>query len=205
MSDIQNPISFEEADRKARVFVCGMHRDPKLGMVVTSGHWHKRFMDHPWVRQSIAEDWARELRSVVISNVARRIRTRLPHENITDLMPDQQWVDCVRTQAKRYSDGMESRQRLIAEYGSLEAALAKINRQPKEGQAAADTLGDALSDLGLHPDDYAHLVKRPARDSQSMRPLSDISRAAFERRYSERNERLRKSREISDRITGDGS
>lgn len=196
-------IDIEKSDYEARCFVCGMVRDKNDAWQINTGHWSSRFERHPWVQLADVEAWARELRSVVIGEVARRKRASQPFDSIEDLMPDKAWVEYTQMQARRYKEGAESRNRLAAEYGSLDRALATINRQPKEPNGPARTLGDALRHMGLEPEEYAHLINRPVKEIDVMRPLPDVSRTAFQKRHKEKLERIKAAQAQADRIMGE--
>lgn len=95
-------IDFEKCDWRARCWVCGTYRDSEGNITNHTGCWHQRFHDHPWVRESEAEGWGRELRSVVIMSLAKRMlvaQHSFRHPRIEDLMPDAEWVKHTRMRA----------------------------------------------------------------------------------------------------------
>lgn len=93
------PEKYIDADRceyMARCYVNGTTRDRDDKLIPHAAHWHERFHDHPWVRESEMEGWGRELRSVVITNLKRQIlreQHRFRYPSIIDhLMPDAKWI-----------------------------------------------------------------------------------------------------------------
>ena len=98
----------ERADWNARCFVNGMRRHSVTGkMEPASGEFAQHFMRHPWVRESVTEGWAKDLRSNLILAVKRRIMTGLSHNDIDSLMPPKEWVDYAKQQAERYRKAAE--------------------------------------------------------------------------------------------------
>lgn len=123
----------DEADYRARVFVNGLVEEIIQGestgkKVPNSAHWSPFFSSHPWVIAAENEGWGRELRSVVISFVAGRIIRRMPHFEISELMPDQKWVQHARNNAQRYKDAQKWRDGVIEKHGSLEAFLTRTKK-----------------------------------------------------------------------------
>lgn len=88
-------VDFEKCDWRARCWVCGTYRDKEGNITYQTGHWSPRFHDHPWVRESEIEGWGRELRSVVIMALAKRmliVQHGFRYPAIETLMPDGEWV-----------------------------------------------------------------------------------------------------------------
>jgi len=107
-------VDVEQCDHRARCFVCGTTRDKEGNLVPRSGEWHSRFKHHPWVQQSTAEDWARDLRGVVIMNLKRRMfREQKSFDykavDIESLMPDGKWIDDTRKKALVELDAVQWR------------------------------------------------------------------------------------------------
>lgn len=129
----------ERADWNARCFVNGMKRHGVTGkMEPASGEFSQHFIRHPWVRESIAEGWGKELRSHLILAVKRRIMMGLPYNDIEALMPPRDWVDYAKQQAERYRKAAEWRKE-NAPGGDMSGWLAKLmeaNRRRDDGEAA---------------------------------------------------------------------
>lgn len=101
------------ADLRARFLVNGAERHSKSGeMEPVTGAWAPRFRDHPWVIQSDAEGWGRELRAVCIHAARQRIMAGIkPNDiEINDLMPDRGWVDYTRSEAARTASATKWRE-----------------------------------------------------------------------------------------------
>lgn len=91
------------ADYKARCFVNGVRRHGRSGkMEPASGEFHERFMDHPWVRESITEGWGKELRGHLIHVCKLKLLRNEPLGDIDGLMPDAKWVAAEKHNAERY-------------------------------------------------------------------------------------------------------
>ena len=124
--------SYAEATYRARLFVFGAKMHSKTERLEhIPGEWHPRFHDHPWVRASITEGWDRELRSHCVMAVARRMIEGRDFREITDLMPDQKWVDDTRKQAAVYRSAKEWRDRMEAEYGSMDDYYKAVKHMPR--------------------------------------------------------------------------
>lgn len=96
----------ERADFMARSFVNGMVDEIKHGQrtgrkVIHTAHWSPVFLDHPWVKASEVEGWARDLRTAVVLAVKRRIMGRRPYHDIEQLMPQQDLIEFWRDKAAR--------------------------------------------------------------------------------------------------------
>ena len=112
-------MTVERADYAARCFVCGMRRHGISGkMEPASGEFSSRFMSHPWVRESITEGWAKELRTHLILTVKRRAMASIPYQNIEELMPPKEWVVNEKHNAWRYRTAREQREE---KYGKVDA------------------------------------------------------------------------------------
>ena len=135
--------STDDVDFAARAFVCGMrdaivregHRMQGKRILAT-GEWAPRFMGHPWVRQSEAEGWARELRMHCIREVRTRIAAGQAYQNLTDLMPDAATVKHWSDRAAAYSDGARWREFITEQFGSVDAYLGKGKRLPRNWSQA---------------------------------------------------------------------
>lgn len=91
------------ADYRARCFVNGAARHAATGnFEPITANFHERFLTHPWVRDSIAEGWDRELRSHLTLAAKLRYMRGEPVGDIEALMPDRKWTDQARTDAVRY-------------------------------------------------------------------------------------------------------
>ena len=111
-------MTVDRADYAARCFVLGMRRNGTNGkMVPASGEFSSRFMSHPWVRESITEGWARELRTHLILTVKMRAMVNRSYQNIEELMPPKDWVSEAKQKAAKDRAGLEWR----------EATFGKIN------------------------------------------------------------------------------
>lgn len=129
----------ERADWNARCFVNGMKRHDVSGkMEPASGEFAAHFMRHPWVRESVAEGWDKELRSHLMLTVKRRIMMGQPHNDIDSLMPPKDWVDYAKHQAARCAAAAEF-QKANTPGGDMSAWLARLlesNRRQSEDKAA---------------------------------------------------------------------
>lgn len=121
---IDEPTMIEKAEWKARCFVSPMRFVPALGRKEPLDfEWHQRFRGHPWVEQSITEDWQRELRTAVRWAIKQNILTGKPYDIIEDLMPPAKWVENTKFHAARYMRAAQWREKTIAEYGSVDNFL----------------------------------------------------------------------------------
>jgi hypothetical protein len=130
-------------DYKARCWVNGMkdlkQRDGsrKRGPGVCT--FDDRFLEHPWVRQSIAEGWDRELRGHIVRLARLHVMGggQVHTLNVVDLMPDASWVKYAREQADRARLAAEWREEIEAKHRSVDAFLSKAQfrsttfKQPK--------------------------------------------------------------------------
>lgn len=154
----------DDLDYWVRIYVNGATKDKQGNTIPASGEWSDRFLSHPWVRQSSNEGWARDLRSHVIQRVKRlhmqrdaarkhydvsirTVRDSVP--NIEELMPDKEWVERRREDARKEAQAKEWRNGVVEEYGSLEAYLQR--HKPSAGRWSrpgnARSLGQILKDL----------------------------------------------------------
>lgn len=119
----------EIADRKARIFVCGMRQfkavegHPDNGkMVVASGQWSSAFSSHPWVQKADAEGWATDLRLHCIRVARRQIGLGLPYD-VAGLMPSAEVIAKWRANAERYCEAEQWREDVIASHGDVKNFL----------------------------------------------------------------------------------
>lgn len=124
---MSEPITHEQADFRARCFVNGAARHATTGnFEPITANFHERFLSHPWVRESIAEGWDRELRGHLI-HVARLALIRGDQlSNIEALMPDKKWVEQARTDADRYRKAAEWRKANKPQTMSAEGMLRRF-------------------------------------------------------------------------------
>jgi len=104
-------LTIDNADFKARCWICGVTKDPDGKTTHRNGVWHERHHHHPWVRESEIEGWGRELRSAVILPLTKLI-FRQQHAfrhypDLESLMPDRDWVDFAKQRAQRYAEAVE--------------------------------------------------------------------------------------------------
>ena len=125
-------ITPEIADFRARAFVNGLRRHEVSGkMEPCAGEFSQRFMEHPWVRDSVMEGWGRELRSHLIQTVKLRIMRKLPYDNIESLMPSKDWVDDARDFAADCRRAAEAREKLWPNTGLAVSYLLR-NLRPQQ-------------------------------------------------------------------------
>ena len=123
------------ADYRARCFVSGVRRHGRSGkMEPASGEFHERFLNHPWVRESIMEGWDRELRGHLAHACKVRVMRGERLGEIESLMPDQGWVAAAKHNAARYRAAQQWRDET---YGKVDgvALLRRLGILPP-GDAA---------------------------------------------------------------------
>ncbi len=129
----------EKADWNARCFVNGLRKCSATGkMEPASGEFSPLLQRHPWVRESIAEGWGKELRGHLILTVKLRIMAGKPHTDIDGLMPPKEWIAYAKQQAERYRKAAEW-QKANIRTGDMSGWLAKLmesNRRSSEEEAA---------------------------------------------------------------------
>lgn len=139
MSMFTEQMTPEKADWNARCFVNGLRRCSATGkMEPAAGEFSQIFHRHPWVRESIAEGWGKELRGHLILTVKRRIMMGVPHSDIDTLMPPKEWIEYAKQQAERYRKAAEWRNANVRT-GDMSGWLAKLmesNRRSSEEEAA---------------------------------------------------------------------
>lgn len=124
MTELLTP---DMADYRARCFVNGVRRHGKSGkMEPASGEFHERFLSHPWVRESIAEGWGKELRSHLVRVCKIRLMRGETLGDITVLMPDKDWVASEKHHAERYRLAAEWRARQGGPSIDAEALLRRF-------------------------------------------------------------------------------
>lgn len=142
--------ALDDADYKARVFVIGLTEGTDSDGVLTgkkvlhTGNWAPRFLGHPTVEQALAEGWGRELQSTIIGFVRRRILAQVPYHDINTLMPDKEWIEHQRKNAKRYADAKAWRDPLIEQYGDISGVLTRL--RPRRESLTARPLGSVMRD-----------------------------------------------------------
>ena len=101
-------MTYEKADREARIFVNGLRKaqvpddHPMAGQwIPASGEWGPQFRGHPLVRQAEAEGWGRDLRQHCIRVVRRQMFVKQDHSDIDKIMPDDKSIEHWRKQAAR--------------------------------------------------------------------------------------------------------
>jgi hypothetical protein len=150
----------DDLDYWVRIFVNGATKDKQGHTIPASGEWSDRFLSHPWVRDSVKEGWARDLRGHVIQRVKRlhmqrdaarkaydvsirSVRDSVP--SIEDLMPDKDWMERRREDASREAQAKEWRNGVVEQYGSLEAYLQR--HKPSAGRWQKPTGAKSLADV----------------------------------------------------------
>lgn len=154
----------DNLDYWVRIYVNGATKDRQGKTIPASGEWSDRFLSHPWVRQSANEGWARDLRAHVIQRVKtlhmqrdaarkhydvsiRTVRDSVP--NIEDLMPDKEWIERRREDARRETEAKAWRNQIVEQHGTFEAYLQR--NKPSNGRwskgGGARSLGQILKDL----------------------------------------------------------
>lgn len=81
MADQTQHVDFDVrmkiADYEARCWVQGAKRykfpDGSYRVEPIVANFHQRFLDHPWVREAIAEGWDRELRGHIVPIVRKHL------------------------------------------------------------------------------------------------------------------------------------
>lgn len=127
------------AEWKASCFVCASARNPKTGKFEPIGfEFSNRFRGHPWVEASIREGWDKELRSHLRFTVKRRILEGKPFEMIEALMPNKEWADAARKQAKRFALAKEDRDKQSPPAGAanLERITSRLLKKASTSEAA---------------------------------------------------------------------
>ena len=115
------------ADYKARCFVNGAARHSKTGNYEPiTANFHERFLSHPWVRESIAEGWDRELRIHMVHVAKIRLMRKEPIGEIETLMPDQKWIEQQKIDAVRYRKAAQWRKANVPETMSAEGMLKRF-------------------------------------------------------------------------------
>jgi hypothetical protein len=128
------------AEWLAACFVCETEHNPKTNRREPIGFkFSARFRSHPWAQQAEAEGWAKELRSHLRYAVKKRILGEMAKKNpdlnvnlivphISEVMPDRDWVEKAREQARRYAEAKAWRdtQPEPPEAARLEAALRRL-------------------------------------------------------------------------------
>lgn len=130
----------DNLDYWVRIFVTGVRKD-KDGKTAPAGFlWADRFMDHPWVRDSITQGWERDLRSHVIRAAKRLVMQRdksrgqfdVSMRTVMDavpsadaLMPDKDWCDRARQRATDALEAVAWRNDIAEQFGSLEEYLRR--------------------------------------------------------------------------------
>jgi len=128
-------ITPEIADFRARAFVNGLRRHEVSGkMEPCAGEFSQRFMEHPWVRDSVMEGWGRELRSHLIQAVKLRIMRKLPYDDIASLMPPKEWVLYAKEFAAQCQRAARAREELSPNTGlSVSYLLRHLRPQKSTG------------------------------------------------------------------------
>jgi hypothetical protein len=135
-----------ESDYQARIFVCGWRRattaDGETKTIVNASGWNTQFKVHPWVRESNAEGWARNLRQHIVRVVASRMRNGQDFYDIDQLMPPGDLREFWRKQALRVAKGEEFRKQIAERFGSYDNFLGRGKPQRKTSWQG---VGSALS------------------------------------------------------------
>lgn len=126
-TDVMTP---ERADYQARCFVNGMRRHGKSGkMEPAAGEFSARFINHPWVRESVTEGWGKSLRSHLIMTVRRRIMRGESYDVIEMLMPPKEWIVNEKQLAAQSRSASEWQKENLPQGVGLHALLNKIRKQ----------------------------------------------------------------------------
>ena len=127
------PMTPDLADFKARCFVNGAARHAATGnFEPITANFHERFLDHPWVRDSITEGWDRELR-MHLTRVAKLKYIRgEPVGDIDALMPDKRWVEQARTDAASYAKAAQWRKENRPSTMDAEGMLKRFGYRSEE-------------------------------------------------------------------------
>lgn len=107
-----SPMTTPRAEYLARCLVNGSARHEKTGQVEpVAGAWSSRFKGHPWVEESEAEGWGRELRSACVAGAMKRILAGVRPSDISaeDVMPRWDWIAYARNEARKTREAAEWR------------------------------------------------------------------------------------------------
>ena len=119
-------MTMELADYRARCFVNGVRRHEATGKLEPiSGEFHERFLSHPWVRESITEGWAMELRQHLTMAARLKIARKQPIGEIEGLMPPRDWVNAAKVNTDRYRAAKQWRDETFGP-GDGEALLRRL-------------------------------------------------------------------------------
>jgi hypothetical protein len=143
------PMEVAAADYKARCWVQGVKlykfKDGSQRWEPIVANFHARFHEHPWVREAITEGWDRDLRGHIVPIVRKHLLMggELTSLKIEDLMPDGDWIKYAKAQAERDRLAAEWRERMVEQYGSMDAYFSKTasrRKQSNVGSAAAQVI-----------------------------------------------------------------
>lgn len=112
------------ADHRARVIVCGLcEHTSKTGapvMRLNSTGFSREWMQHPWVREAMAEGWDRDLRASAIRRVFRSIMAKQDPHDVSRHLPSKELRDHWRSRAARYAAARDWQIGIVEKYGSLD-------------------------------------------------------------------------------------
>lgn len=144
-------IDYARCDWRARCWVCGTYRDRENNITHHTGRWHERFDDNPLIQRSEVEGWGRELRSVVVMNLAKRMLIEqhgFKFPPIEALLPSMEWIENTSRQAAFYEAGKAWQVEHLKNSNKLQPGFAKL----------ADVSRDAFRRFQLgSPNRYLHL------------------------------------------------
>lgn len=106
---IPSDMTPDKADFMARCFVNGSEKHAKTEIVEPiHGEWSVRFRNHPWVRDSEAEGWGRDLRMACIGAARDRIMAGVKPIDMkpNDVMPKAEYIEHWRDQARKEREAL---------------------------------------------------------------------------------------------------
>lgn len=141
--DIKKVIA--QADLDARFAVCGSVHNAKThrSEPASGDAWSDRFIEHPLVREAVADHWDQMLKNWLIHAIKGRIMRGESWSDVDSLMPPDQAPSSrevsplayFRGRGKAYKAAAEWRAEAVAKYGSMPKALEAMQRKGK-GKAA---------------------------------------------------------------------
>ena len=153
-------VTLASADFRARCWISGTTKDKDGKLTHRNGCWHERHHDHPWVRESEIEGWARELRSAVLLPLKKIIfgqqhafRAFPPLE---DLMPGRDWVDDHKRMARIAAEAADWQDDNLAKTKMAKTGLVQL---ADVSRRAFGKMQLRSPNRGLHVD-HAAVAKR---------------------------------------------
>ena len=171
-------MTYEKADREARIFVNGLRKAQVTednvmhgNWVVASGEWSQTFRHLPIVKQANEQGWAKDLRQHLIRTVRRQMLRGEPYDDIDRLMPDKDSIWFWRDKAQRENSAAEWREQIIEQYGDLDTFLG--GGKPQRGaRSIADASRQAFNKMRrMSPNRHLHIDQQariaPDRKTQA--------------------------------------